>query len=379
MIILKYLTKEVVTTLAALTMVLMCVFLSNEFVRYLHFATSGGLPGTFFLRLMLLEIPALLGLVLPLGLFMGILVAYGRLYADSEMTALTACGMSQTRLISYTMILSTVVAILTGIMVMWVGPYIMHERNHILGLARSDTLLKVIQPQQFQSTNTGKQVFYVHEVDSETGYAKQLFIANKTKMKGMADPQKQPSPEMSDNWDIVTADQAQLQHDDTTDEDYAMLSNGQQYVGTPGNPDFRILRFEKFYIRLPQPKPLMNKMERAMPTSDLLLRNNLTLSEQAELHWRIAVPIMAMVLGLLAVPLSYVKPRQGKYAKLLPAVIVFMIYANMLFVARRWLAEGSVPAWLGLWWLHGMMIMFALALLVYPSLKNHLRYQKRAA
>ena len=90
---------------------------------------------------------------------------------------------------------------------------------------------------------------------------------------------------------------------------------------------------------------------------------NPDLKKAAEFQWRLSIPLMVVILTLVAVPLSRVQPRAGKYAAVLPALVFFMIYANGLFVARDWLAAGKTPLCLGLWWLHGTAAAVGLLLI----------------
>jgi len=121
----------VYSTLLATTFILLIILLSNEFVHYLSHAASGKLTAHAVLQLMTLEIPELLGLLLPLGLFIGILLAYGRLYVDSEMTVLFACGISRVRLIMITLSFSAVIMILVAAIMLFVEPKVKWYKDHI--------------------------------------------------------------------------------------------------------------------------------------------------------------------------------------------------------------------------------------------------------
>jgi len=132
MIILRYFAKEVISTLSALTTILLLVFLSNQFVHYLMRAADGKFPGWVVMKLMMLEIPNLLGLLLPLGLFIALLLVYGRFYADNEMTVLEACGFSQARLLAITFCLASSVAAIIAVLMLWLSPKITLARDHIL-------------------------------------------------------------------------------------------------------------------------------------------------------------------------------------------------------------------------------------------------------
>ena len=79
------------------------------------------------------------------------------------------------------------------------------------------------------------------------------------------------------------------------------------------------------------------------------------LREVAELQWRLSMPLMVVTLGLIAIPLSRGSPRDGRYGRLLLAVLIYAVYSNALTVAQGWMEDGSIPAWLGLWPIHGVV------------------------
>lgn len=142
--------------------------------------------------------------------------------------------------------------------------------------------------------------------------------------------------------------------DPSTFEDYIVLENGREYQGIPGYANYQLVQFEQYKVRLPHPT-LAVKDVRTLKTSDLLPFNNPDRHKAAELQWRLSAAIMVLVLTLLALPLSKVNSRSGKYAKLLPAILIYIIYANFIFVSRDWIITEKLPLWIGIGWLHLLM------------------------
>ncbi len=354
MTIFRYFAKEILTALSALTSILLLIFLSNQLVHYLARAAEGQFPAVIVMRLMMLEIPNLLGLLLPLGLFVAILIAYGRMYAESEMTVLEACGFSQTQLITMTMILAGSVTVIVAVLVLWLSPKIAADRDQLLTGGGPAALIEAIIPGRFQELSGGKRVLYVEQVKRDRNSANNIFLAEQ---------QKAEIGQPGNNWNVVSAHSASLDIDKKTGQQFVVLHDGNEYSGIPGNKDFRIINFNRYVVRVPQPKPEVNKKDRAMPTASLWQLASNDRGKAAELQWRLSVPIMTLVLALLAVPMSRVNPRQGKFAKLLPSVIIYIIYANLMFISRDWLARGKIPIWLGMWWLHVLVLLLALVLI----------------
>ncbi|MBS0359183.1 MAG: LptF/LptG family permease, partial [Proteobacteria bacterium] len=177
MIIFRYLAKEIVSTMLAVTIILLLIFLCNQFVRYLGLAAAGKLPSLFVFRLMMLEVPNLLALLLPLGLFLGILLAYGRLYADNEMTALTTGGLSWGRFIGMTMTITVIVMLLVAFLVLWLGPKILTDREKLMTEGRNASIIDLITPGRFQVLSEGKKVVYIQSLTRDRKYAEDLFMA----------------------------------------------------------------------------------------------------------------------------------------------------------------------------------------------------------
>ncbi|KTD50216.1 hypothetical protein Lqui_1541 [Legionella quinlivanii] len=340
MLIFRYLAKEVFITLASLTSILMLIFMSNQFVRYLNRAASGQIPIVIIMKLMMLELPNLMGLLLPLGFYVALLVAYGRLYAESEMTVLQACGYGNSQLLKHSFILAIIVTVIVTALTLWVSPVIATERGKLLRTTGIQTLIQTIVPGRFRGISGGKEVFYVESMSRDHSKAKNIFLA------------KQVIKDYQFQWDILWAEQAYAQTDPETMEDYLILQNGSIYQGQPGHADYQVAEFKEYKARLPHPDIKIDNDMRTATTASLFPWFNSDPKKAAELQWRISIPLMVLTLTLVAVPLSRVNPRSGKYAKLLPAIVLFIIYANFMFVARDWIAAGKLPIWIGMWWLH---------------------------
>lgn len=339
MLIFRYLAKEVFVTLVSLTMILLLIFMSNQVVIYLNRAATGGIPGMFIMKLMLLELPNFLSLLLPLGFYVSLLLAYGRLYAESEMTVLRACGYGEGQLLKHTLIMGFFVALIT-ILMMAASPLIAYQRAKLLQTTGVQTLIQTLVPGRFRALSGGEQVFYLESIRRDHRQAKHLFVARQVKEK------------LGVQWDIVRASEALLETDPVTQEEYIVLKDGKKYQGLPGQADYQTAEFERYRMRLPHPQQVVKNDLRTARFSTLLPLNNPDRKKQAELQWRLSVPLMVLTLSLVAVPLSRVNPRQGKYARLFPAIVLYILYANLMFIARDGIVSGKIPGWLGLWWLH---------------------------
>ncbi len=357
MLIFRYLSKEVLITLVSLTAILLLIFMSNQMVIYLNRAASGQIPGMLIMKLLMLELPNLLSLLLPLGFYVALLVAYGRLYADSEMTVLQACGYGQDRLLKHSLVMASVVAIFVLIIMLWVSPLIHTARATLLRTTGIQTFIQTIVPGRFNAVPGGQSIFYVESMKRDHTIAENIFFAQNTKKNSQ------------DQWDLVWAEKAYAQTDPITGEDFVILKDGRKYQGMPGQADYQVAGFKRYDARLPHPEVSIKDDIRTARTKDLWPLNNVNTAKAAELQWRLSIPLMVILLTLVGVPLSRVNSRSGKFAKILPAIVVFIFYANLLFISRDWLASGKTPVWLGMWWVHLLVGLFGLLLIW----RNHVK------
>ena len=152
------------------------------------------------------------------------------------------------------------------------------------------------------------------------------------------------------------------------------LLDGERYEGEPGSAQYRIMRFAEHTIPVRMPPPVISVSDLdAAPTGQLI--GAADRASQSELQWRIAMPVMCIVLAVIAVPLSRLRPRQGRYARLWLAVVLYLIYSNLVALGRSWIEHGTLPAWLGLWWTHAAVIAAAALALLVPRWLTRLRHR----
>ncbi len=355
-IVARYITKEVVVAFSVITLILLLIVLSNRFAAYLAKAATGELPIKLVFHIVGLYTPELLSYLIPLGLFIAILFTYGRLYADSEMIVLFACGVSLRRIINLTIALALVIALLTGWLTLWCVPKVALLREKILAEGEAFGVMQSLLPGRFQSFAEGRLVFYIEDVSSKQDNIKGVFIAER--------PTDLSINESS--WAFITAEDAKIKRDEKTHDFYLVLNKGHRYQGLPGTANYTLVSFEEYGRTIPHAAP-------PIPSDSLRLKESVNLFtsrdpvETAELQWRLSLPLTVPILALLAVPFSRVRPRQGRFAKFLPAIGVYIIYYNLFTVSKRWVASGVLPAFIGVWWVHLLFLLIGLSLVVKES------------
>lgn len=370
MIISRYLLKEVFKTELAVFFILMTIFISNKFVRVLDEASEGGIPGHLVMVFIGLRIPELAGMILPLSLFLGILLSYGRIYADSEMTVLHACGVSEWYVVRVTFILSLCTAILAGIFTIYLSPIAAEYERQVKGEIASDTGLNTLISGRFKSTGNNKAVVFIHDKDDETNTLHKVFVAEL--------PRLEKGHNEVINGSIVYAEQGLIKEDESGLQ-RLILSKGKRYQHDLENQEFREVAFDKYHIEIQEPKVSYKRRKLSAITTPELLQDS-SLENQAEyaaeLQWRFAFPIACLIITLVAVPLSVVNPRQGKFAKFLPALLLFLGYFLLLTAMRSAVENAKIPSYIGLWPMH-LLVFFIGFILLFQQRKSGWKFKNK--
>ncbi len=336
----RYLLREVALNFVAVTGVLLVVLLSNQFARVLGQAVQNGFPGSMVLQLIGLTTTQQLTVLVPMGLFLGIVLALGRLYHESEMTAMSACGASTLGIFRPILLLTlAVVALLAALSYRWV-PQAWAKSQEIRVEAMRAAQFGALEAGRFRTFSTGDAVFYAERVGAN-GELYGVFVQR----------------QVEDRVEVAVAERA-VQRGAGQAEQLFVLYDGRRYEGVPGNRNWRIVEFKEHGIPVMLPD-LKSKKEKQdlKPTSEL--RKSSAPADRAELAWRTAVPVMALVLMVLAVPLAKLRPREGRFTRVGLAVLAYFLYSNLLSAVRVWIQKDAPGGQFGLWWVHLIPLLLA--------------------
>ncbi len=349
-IITRYLAKEVYSSTLAATAILLLIFLTNQLVRFMHSAAYGSLASGAVKLVLLLQLPILSAVILPAALFLGILLAYGRLYADSEMVVLFACGLNPKKLLTTTLTFSAAIMLLVAALSLWINPKVYRYFDHLMSGGANHSL-DMIKPKHFTEIAGNSWVFYVDEIASDKKHYSGVFASQvpNSGNKKLA---------------VLTAKSAYQKVDDVGDL-YLVLVNGYRYLGNPGQKDFEVIKYGEYGLQIKEEKH--SWVGDASSASLTKLWESSDLNSSAELQWRISLPLLALILTLIATPLSKIPSRKGRYAMLAPAILLYIIYANFLFLAKAWIKKGVIAPIIGMWWVHVLMLGFAIFLIIKQS------------
>lgn len=362
----RYVFLEVAANWFAVTSVLLIILLSNQLASVLSQAAANDFPRHVVWSLLGLTTAGYLTLIVPIGFFLAIVLALGRLYHESEMAAIQSCGVGPAGLFRPIATLGIAIAILLGWLSFFAVPQA-HARAQAIRLdALREAQFGALEPGRFRSFAGGNIVFYAERVD-DGGilYNVTVFVDR---------PATDKNPGMMEVWTASRAEQRGIGQPEQT----FVLYDGHRYEGTPGSGEFRLIQFSEGGIPVPLGKLIANTDKSEMKSTGQLLASG-SRSDIAELQWRCSTPLMALLLMLIAVPLAKLRPRQGRFGKMGLAVLTYFLYYYLLIAARAWLEAGTVPPALGLWWVHGLGLVAAFWLLKPDVAGGRLRLAPKGA
>ena len=351
MILFRYFAKEVFLTMFAVTGVVLVISMGWRFSGYLNQAAAGMMTSEILFALMGYRLPGFLELIVPVSFFLSIMLTYGRLYVDNEMTVLQSCGMSPGRLIRMTLAMSVIVMLLTATVSLWLKPMGEERVETLLQGQKNLTEFDTLVPGRFQTLSSGKRVTYTENISGE-GELDRIFINEYQETSPGNTPREAVTV-------IANSGTTQL---DEMGRRFLILNDGTRYSGKPGDRNYQVIQYEE-YGQLVEKGAQQNSKKRraAIPTLQLLSATDP--KAVSEFHWRISVVLMIPVIALLAIPLARVNPRQGRFNRLVPAMILCFLYIISLSGARSGLEKGDLPLAMGLWWIH--VVFIAITMLAY--------------
>jgi len=339
MLIDRYLLRQLWPPFLGVVLVLSAIFFTFSLARFLTDASAGMLQLSEVLRLAGLRWIIAQDVLLPIALYLGVILAWGRLQQDSEMTALRASGLSDWRLLKpllgFTLLLALAVAVLS----LWVRPWAWQEAYKIEAEAEASAEIDRIGSARFNAYAQDRTVF-IEEILSD-GELKGVFIRKRT-------------PDM---FELLSAPEGQFNAYVNEQSHELVLHQARGFRETSEGPPI-YGRFGSMTLRFPAktPEPVENKAK--TQSSWELWRSGVS-HDSAELQWRLSAPLTALLLLLAAVPLTRSGPRQGRYGRLLLGMGIYAVYFNFIGVARTWVEQEQMTQ---IAWVHGALLLVIAAL-----------------
>lgn len=335
----RYISREISLTWAAVTVVLLVIMVANVLARILSRVTEGRLPADALLVLLGLKVINLLVTLVPLGLYLGILLAFGRLYRDNEMAASAACGAGLGSLYRPVLYNGFIGVLLIAALTFWASPWAATLERQVTDRIASQSVSSVLGAGKFVEILDGSAVVYTESLSQTQGQFNQVFV-HRTLNDG--------------SFEVETAESANYRRDVDGNE-FIVFNNGVTIIADAEGESYQRTEFARHGIRLPGRAEAASSVEISARSLRDLWQDSSSQSI-AEIQWRFSIPLAALLLALLAVPLSHTSPRQGRYSKIVLAILIYVPYANLLVLSRKWTAAGKISPLIGVWWVHLLFI-----------------------
>ncbi|AJQ96748.1 LPS export ABC transporter permease LptF [Gynuella sunshinyii] len=352
MIIVRYLSRQIFFPTFAITGVIVVMTMSNWLRRWLEDAVSGqGASGELFV-IILYYVPLFLQEALPAGFLLGILIAYGRMYSEYEMTALFACGFQYRQLVKVTLVPAGLLAVFLWVNNLWLSPWAQQHAAQAWAEQDSLTPFDLINVGRFMKVGNNGQVMYVGEKSGDGQQLSNIFLVN--------------SPE-----EIYYAQGGEIRVDRNSGSRYLVLTQGVQQQGIPFQSEFNLTDFREYGVKIAEQQKRPRTRNRNISTVELLKSDNI--KHKAELMWRILTPLNILVAVFIAVPLSKINPRQGRFLKVFPAVLLYAVFNFLLNDWDKNVSKGRIPLEYGI---HILQFGTVALCLFFTALPSWLRKRK---
>jgi len=331
-IIIRYLVRETLKSQLAILFILLLIFFCQKLVRILGAAVDGEVPTNLVLTLLGLGVPEMAQLILPLSLFLAILMTLGRLYTESEITVMHACGLSKAVLVKAAMVLMLFTSVVAAVNVIWLGPWSSRYQEQVTQNAKANPGTAALAAGQFQTSSDGSAVLFLENVKgNQFGH---VFLAQ-LRPKGNARPS------------VVLADSGHMEQKKDGSQ-VVTLDKGTRFEGTALLRDFRITDFTNYQAYVGYKQAILDPNDVDQATFGTLLANK-TPEFKAELNWRLTLVFSVLVMALMVVPLSVVNPRQGRVLSMLPAMLLYLIFFLLQSSLRSSGAKGRLDPAIWMW------------------------------
>jgi lipopolysaccharide export system permease protein len=343
----RALIREFVSTGFFVFSILLAIIVLTQLIRLLGESVGGTLPVDAVLVLLGFSAMNYLPILLSISLFLAVLLTLTRSYSESEMVVWFSAGVSLIRWIRPVMLFATPVVSVIALLSLVLAPWAMSKVDDIREKLESRDDVAVAAPGTFRESKQADRVFFLENVAPGNNKVGKIFVQSVQQGKVGTMVAKQGLQEIAPNGDK-----------------FIVLLNGTRHEGVPGQLDYKVVVFERYAMRV-ETAESKSKQPNYKAYSTAYLWANRTSLNLSELNWRLGLPISALVLALLAIPFSFVNPRAGRSLNMISALILYMIYNNLMSVINTWVAQEKVPASVGLLGIHSLMLVLVLVIFYY--------------
>jgi lipopolysaccharide export system permease protein len=323
---------------------LFAVTLTTQLIRLLGQAASGQVLSEGVLALLGFSALNYLPVLLSLTLFVTVLMALSRSYRDSEMVIWFSSGQALTAWVRPVLIFALPLVALIAALSLFLSPWAVDKSEAFRRQMENRDELSRVAPGVFRETSNGERVFFVEEIAGEETKVQNVFIS-----------------QMQQGTLGILVSKRGFRETAANGDRFVVLQHGRRYEGVPGSAAYKVMGFERYAMRVETREARASQAStKATPTLALIeSRSNASL---AELLWRISLPVSALILAMLAIPLSFVNPRASRSINLVFALLTYMVYSNTVSIVQAWVSSGRLAFQTGWWIVHAGMLVLLLFL-----------------
>ncbi len=363
MIFERSLVRELVNTASAIFIALLTIVLTIALVRVLGQAAAGQVDNAAVLALIMFAALNNLPVLLQLAVFVAILLTMTRSYRDSEMVVWQSSGLGLQRWLRPVLLFVVPVSAAVAMTSLFVAPWANQQASEFRARFEQRTEVARVAPGQFRESADGSKVFFVEGFDPSTASVQNVLVNT-----------------IRDGKVSVIVSRTGVVERHANGDEFLVMSNGRRYEGTPGKPDYKVMEFEKYGVRIESKNPDFSNDDSAKIRSTMDLVADPLPRAKGELVWRIGLPLSVIALAVLAIPLSFVNARAGRSANLIVALLVYFVYNNAMNVVQSWTSRGRFAFGLTWWIVHVLVIAFAIGMLTWRNrVPQTIRSRIRAA
>ena len=347
MILYRYFLKEITLTVLTVSGILTVIAVSWRFSGYLEDAASGSLSSEILFVLIFWRLPSFLEIVVPVSFFLSVLLVLGRLSAENEMIVMKSFGLSPGNIGLMILSLALFFSVISGFLAGFMKPFGEKQVDQLLIEQANQTNFDKLISGRFQSFRFGERVIYARNVTDQYQLEDVFINAFHDESNGATARSFSTILARTGYFDSSSSNELLL-----------VLKDGVRFYGRPGMADYEVIAFQEYGQPIETNSTFSNTFSFSSMTN-LQLFNSLEPGASAELHWRLAMALLIPILGFLAIPFSEVSSREGRYGKVVPAMIICFLYIFSLAAGKSALAREEIPSLLGLWWAHAIFITVA--------------------
>ena len=341
----RYISHEIFVSWLSVLFVLIIVVMSADAAHLLAWLVDGRIPADMFLALLLSHAYEFTVMLVPLSLLLGILLAFGRLYKDSEMTAVMSAGLGPVQWYNPLLLVTFPILLLMLYLSLFVIPSVMEQRDAMMTEIKNRAELSTLFAGRFNQSREGNAIFFLESQSDNRKVMDHVFYQ-----------------QVKDDVAHVDIARRARNHHDKNGRDYLVMESGTHYEGQAGDEQYKITEYGEYGVYIPGSRNTDTTLSvKAISTKQLWQSDKPV--HQAELQWRLTVPVATLIIAMLALPLSQTTPRSGRFANLGWAILLYLVYSNLLSMGKNWIIKERVSVWVGTWWVHILALVLLFILL----------------